>query len=74
MDSLGNAMTISDLKLIAALLVMVGIALNFFSLRNEPHTPLLESSPEPSLLLKWGGWAVTSMSAIAYIVLDYLQQ
>ena len=68
----GTAMTLADVKIAAAILVAVGIVLSFLSLRREPHTLLLESSPAPSPILKWGGWAVTSISSVAYIALDLL--
>jgi hypothetical protein len=64
---------ITSLKIVAATLVVVGIVVGFIELRYAPHTLLLESSPDrPWWLPKGIGWLLTSVTAILYIVLDYL--
>ena len=62
---------IVQLKIIAATLVVVGIVINLYILKNSPHTLLLESSPEQPAWLPWAGWAITSASAAFYIGLDF---
>lgn len=59
-------------KTIAGTLVIVGILISFYNLKNAPHRLLLESSPKQPAWLPWLGWAVTSVSAILYIGLDLL--
>jgi len=64
---------ITSLKIIAGTLVVVGIVVGFIELRYAPHTLLRESSPDrPWWLPKGIGWLLTSVTAIMYIVLDYL--
>jgi hypothetical protein len=61
------------LKIVAATLVVVGIVVGFLELRYTPHTLLLESSPDRPRWLRTGiGWLLTSVTAILYIVLDFL--
>jgi len=63
---------IAHIKLIAAILVIVGIVIGFISLKYSPHGLLLESSPKRPAWLPWVGWALTSSAAVLYIVADYI--
>src|SRR4030095_10333313 len=64
---------ITSLKIIAATLVVVGIVVGFLELRYAPHRLLLQSSPDrPWWLPERIGWLLTSVTAILYIVLDYM--
>jgi len=63
---------IDELKIVAATLVVVGIGISLYNLKNSPDVLLLESSPERPAWLPWLGWSITSASALLYIVLDFL--
>jgi hypothetical protein len=63
---------IEALKILTAILVVIGVIVQFFSIKSAPHGLLLESSPKPRPWLPWLGWALTSIAAIFYIVLDWL--
>ncbi len=67
---------ITKLKIVAATVVIVGIIIGYLDItKYAPHSLLLESSPDrPRWLPSWLGWAVTSASAILYILLDYLNE
>ena len=61
------------LKIITGTLVVVGIVVGFIEFRYAPHRLLLESSPDrPWWLPARIGWLLTSVTAILYLVLDYL--
>ena len=62
---------IEELKIIAATLVVVGIAVSFYDLKYSPSALLVESSPNRPAWLPWLGWSLTSASAILYIGLDF---
>jgi len=62
---------IDELKIVAATLVVVGIGISFYNLKNSPDALLLESSPERPAWLPWLGWSITSASAVLYIALDF---
>jgi hypothetical protein len=65
---------ISKLKIVAATIVIMGVVVGYLDMRYAPHGLLLEDSPDrPFWLAPWLGWAVTSASAVLYIVLDYLE-
>ena len=66
---------ITKLKIVAATVVIVGIIIGYLDIKYEPQSLLLESSPDrPRWLPSWLGWAVTSASAILYILLDYFNE
>jgi len=64
---------IAELKIIAGVLVVVGIVLNFVSLRYAPRALLLEDSPQPPRWLRWAAWGTTSLAAVSYIALDFIE-
>jgi hypothetical protein len=65
---------IAVLKILAAILVGIGVVLAFLDIKYRPHGLLLESSPtRPTWLSAWLCWAVTSLAAILYIVLDWIE-
>ena len=63
--------TLTDLKIAAAGLVMVGIVVGLINLKLAPHSLLLESSPHRPRWLPWLVWILSSASALAYIALDF---
>jgi hypothetical protein len=64
---------IETLKIVAATVVVVGIVVSFLDRWYAPHALLLESSPRRPWWLAWLGWFLTSIPAVLYIVLDYLE-
>ena len=62
-----------NIKLIAAVLVVVGVVVGFFNLKYSPHTWSLESSPERPAWLPWFGWALTSLASMVYIAVDLIE-
>ena len=63
---------LTELKIAAATLVVVGIVVGFINIRYAPHTLLLESSPNRPWWLPWVAWLLSSLSAAFYIVLDFM--
>lgn len=63
---------ITQLKIIAGTLVVVGIAISFYNLKYAPGKLLIEDpKKELPAWLPWLGWIVTSASAFLYIGLDF---
>jgi len=60
----------TELKTVAATLVVVGFVISFINLKYAPHRLALEGSPQRPAWLPWIGWVVTFMAAVTYIVVD----
>ena len=60
------------LKAIAATATIIGIIFGFLERWYSPDVLVTERSPNYPEFLKWLGWLLASLGAIAYIVLDYL--
>jgi hypothetical protein len=54
--------------------VVVGVVVGFFTLYYAPDYLVLESSPKHTWRLDWLGWFISSVTAISYVVLDYLER
>jgi hypothetical protein len=63
---------IEILKVLTAVLVVVGLVLGLAERLYKPHAILLESSPKQPTWLPWLSWGISAASAIGYIVLDQL--
>jgi hypothetical protein len=62
---------INVIKIVSAIVVIIGMVVAFFEYVYEPHGLLLESSPKrPWWLPGWLGLVVTSVSALLYITVD----
>ena len=66
-------MTIHDLKIIIACFVFVGIVIGFINQKKAPNYLALVSSPDRPKWLPWLSWGLTSVAAILYIVLDFIE-
>jgi hypothetical protein len=64
---------IEKLKIVTATVVIVGIVVSFLDRWYAPHSLLLQSSPNRPWWLAWLVWVLTSVPAILYILLDYLE-
>jgi hypothetical protein len=64
---------IEKLKIVTATVVIVGIVVSFLDRWYAPRALLLESSPNRPWWLAWLMWVLTSVPAILYILLDYLE-
>jgi uncharacterized protein involved in cysteine biosynthesis len=64
---------IYELKIITAVLVVVGAVVGFINNKLSPDAILLESSPERPEWLPWLSWILSSLAAILYIVLDFIE-
>lgn len=64
---------IEKLKVVTAMVVIVGIVVSFLDRWYAPHGLQLESSPNRPWWLAWLVWVLTSVPAILYILLDYLE-
>ena len=65
---------IEKLKLVAGTLVLVGAVLGFLYLKYAPQELRLAASPKRPWWVPWLVWAVTSGSAVIYVVLDWIQR
>ena len=59
------------LKIIAATATIIGIIFGFLERWYAPDTLVTEQSANYPGFLKWLGWLLASLGAIAYIVIDY---
>ncbi len=66
-------MTIYDLKIIIAFFVFVGIVIGFINQIQSPNYIALVSSPDRPKWLPWLSWSLTSVAAILYIILDFIE-
>ena len=62
---------LETLKVIAATATLIGIISGFLERWYAPDTLVTEQSPNYPEFLKWIGWLLASLGAIAYIVIDY---
>jgi hypothetical protein len=65
---------LDNLKIIAATAPIIGIISGFLERWYAPDTLVTEQSPHYPKFLKWIGWLLASLGAIAYIVIDYFEK
>ncbi len=66
-------MTIHDLKIITACFVFVGIVIGYINQKLAPNFIEFVSSPDRPKWLPWLSWSLTSVAAIFYIILDFIE-
>jgi hypothetical protein len=63
---------LDTLKVIAATATIIGIISGFLERWYAPDTLITEQSPNYPAFLKWIGWLLASVGALAYIVIDHI--
>ncbi len=63
---------LDTLKVVAATATIIGIISGFLERWYAPDTLVTEQSPTYPEFLKWIGWLLASVGALAYIVIDYI--
>ena len=63
---------LSNVKIIAASVTIIGLLLGFLERRYAPHVRVTEDSPRYPAWLAWLGWTLAAVGALGYIVLDFL--
>jgi hypothetical protein len=62
------------LKIVAAAVTVIGLLFGFLERYFAPTVIVTEDSPNYPDWLKWFGWILTALGALAYVTIDWLSR
>ena len=65
---------LTDLKIVAAVVTVIGLLFGFLERYFAPNVRVTTDSPNYPDWLKWFGWILTALGALAYVTIDWLSR
>jgi multisubunit Na+/H+ antiporter MnhB subunit len=62
------------LKVVAAVVTIIGLVFGFLERYFAPNAIVTEDSPDYPRWLAWLGWVITALGILAYIVADFFSR
>ena len=63
---------LTALKIVAAVVTVIGLLFGLLERYLAPNIIITEDSPNYPDWLKWFGWILTALGALAYVAIDWL--
>ena len=70
----GIMKSLTALKIIAAVVTLIGLLLGFLERYFAPTRIITENSPNYPDWLAWFGWSLTAFGVLAYVAIDWLSR